>query len=95
MKEVITVIVIIYLIIANIVAIALTIKDKRAARRHQLRVPERVLFIAAALSGCVGMYVTMRIIHHKTKHPEFMIGIPAIFVAEILLVFVGFMLAKG
>lgn len=74
-----------YFIIANIVAVALTIHDKRAARMHTRRVRERTLFIAAALSGCVMVYLTMRIIHHKTKHPEFMIGIPAIFVAEVLI----------
>ncbi len=71
-----------YLLVMSIVAIAVTVHDKKAAKRHRRRVPERVLLILAALSGCVAMYVTMRVIHHKTLHPKFMIGIPIIFAME-------------
>ncbi|MBR2177453.1 MAG: DUF1294 domain-containing protein [Clostridia bacterium] len=71
-----------YMIIINITAIAVTIHDKRAAKRHRWRVSENTLLLIAALSGCVSMYITMRIIHHKTKHPKFMIGIPIIFILE-------------
>ena len=56
------------------------------ARKNRRRVPENTLLLTAALSGCIGMYLTMRIIHHKTKHPKFMIGIPVIFFLELLAV---------
>lgn len=68
----------------NVLAIYATIHDKNSSRKHKWRVPESTLLILAALSGCVGMYVTMHIIHHKTKKPKFMVGIPVIFVLEIL-----------
>lgn len=74
----------IYIVIINLIAIILTIHDKRAAVRHKWRVPESTLLITAALSGCIAMYMTMHIIHHKTRKKKFMIGIPVIFVFEVL-----------
>lgn len=82
MKEIL----ILYLIIINIIAIFVTIHDKNAARKHRWRVPESTLLMIATLSGCIAMYITMHIIRHKTKKPKFMIGIPVIFVLEILAV---------
>lgn len=73
-----------YGVIINIYAAAVTVHDKHAAKRHQRRVAEKTLLLLAAVSGCVTMYVTMLIIRHKTKHPKFMIGIPAIFLLEVL-----------
>ncbi len=77
----------VYLAVTNIVAIILTVSDKRRAERHKRRVPESVLLLWAALSGCIVMYITMRIVHHKTRKPKFMIGIPIIFVLECAAVF--------
>ncbi len=82
--DILKILLVLYIVVANIAAIAVTIHDKKAARKHQRRVPERTLLITAALSGCVSMYITMKIIHHKTKHPKFMLGIPAIFVLEVI-----------
>ncbi len=73
-----------YAVVINIAAAAVTVKDKKAAQKKRWRVPEKTLLILAALSGCITMYITMRIIHHKTKHPQFMIGIPVIFLCELL-----------
>ncbi len=77
-------IIIAYAVIINIFAAAITVHDKSAAKKHRRRVPEKTLFITAAMSGCVVMYITMHIIHHKTKHNKFMLGIPVIFLAEVL-----------
>lgn len=74
----------IYLIIINVISVVITVYDKRSAIKHKRRVPEKELMLAAALSGCLSMYVTMIIIHHKTRHPKFMIGIPVIFVLEVV-----------
>ena len=67
----------------NIAAAVVTIKDKEAAKHKKWRIPEKTLFIVAALSGCITMYITMHLIHHKTKHKRFMIGIPVIFICEV------------
>lgn len=77
-------VIIVYLAVMNIAAVAVTVHDKKAAQRKRYRVPEKTLLTLAALSGCVGMYITMKVIHHKTKHNKFMVGIPVIFVAEII-----------
>lgn len=81
-----------YLIITNIIAAAVTVYDKKAARKHKRRVPERTLLLTAAISGCVIMYVTMHIIRHKTKHPKFMLGIPVIFIAECAAFYLAYCL---
>lgn len=73
----------VYLAVTNIIAIVMTIHDKNAAKRKKRRVPERTLLLTATLSGCIGMYLTMKIIHHKTKKMKFMIGIPVIFIVEV------------
>ncbi len=84
MEKIFQIIGIVYVIVINIVAIWLTIHDKRASMQKKWRVPESTLLLVAALSGCVCMYLTMRVVHHKTQHPKFMIGIPAIFVLEVI-----------
>ena len=78
-------ILLIYLLAINLIGIALTIHDKRAAQRHRWRVPEATLLWGSALGGSVGMYAAMRLIHHKTQHRKFMWGIPAIFAAQVVL----------
>ncbi len=77
--------VIIYAVIINIIAVYITVYDKKAAQRDEWRISESTLLLTAALSGCAAMYITMRIIHHKTKHPKFMIGIPVIFILEVII----------
>lgn len=76
-----------YWAVTNIVAIILTVSDKRRAERHKRRIPENVLLLWAALSGCIVMYATMRLVHHKTRKPKFMVGIPIIFILECAAVF--------
>ena len=83
-------ILVVYLLIINLIAIVVTIIDKVLAIKNMWRIRERTLFAIAILGGSVGMYITMQIIRHKTKHLSFMIGIPIIFVCQCLLVFFAF-----
>lgn len=76
----------IYLFIASIVAVAATIHDKNAAGRGKWRVPERTLMTLGTLSGCAAMYCCMKLIHHKTRKPKFMVGLPVIFFLELAAV---------
>ena len=79
---------VVYLILINLIAIVVTIHDKRAAQRHRRRTPERTLMLIAALGGAPAMYITMHIIRHKTRKPLFMIGIPVIFLLELAIAWV-------
>ena len=75
----------IYLLVINFYAVVITVSDKKLAKSGARRVPEKKLFITAAL----GMYITMRKIRHKTLHKRFMIGIPLIMAAQcVLIIFV-------
>ena len=79
----------IYLLVINFYAVVITVSDKKLAKSGARRVPEKQLFITAALGGSLGMYITMRKIRHKTLHKRFMIGIPLIMAAQcVLIIFV-------
>lgn len=78
--------IIVYFVLINIFAFAITVIDKNKAKKGKWRIRESTLFAAAALGGSVTMLVTMKKIRHKTKHKSFMLGIPAIIVAQLLLV---------
>lgn len=85
----------IYLIFINIVAVVITIADKIKAEHNRWRIKEATLLIISALGGSVGMYITMKIIRHKTKKTKFMIGIPVIFIAEVFaVVLIAYLLSK-
>lgn len=73
-----------YLIIINILALIVTIHDKNAAQKQCRRVSERMLLFIAALGGSPAMYLTMLTISHKTRKPRFMIGIPVIFILQVV-----------
>ncbi|MBQ7828387.1 MAG: DUF1294 domain-containing protein [Clostridia bacterium] len=75
--------ILIYLGIMSLVSVIVTLWDKRVSKiPGRRRVPEKTLLTLSALGGSVAMYITMLMIRHKTKHPKFMIGIPAIIIAQ-------------
>ena len=77
-----------WLAIINVLSVAVCIFDKLQAKRGGWRISEKALFTLSLLGGAVGMYITMRIIRHKTRHWRFMIGLPLIIVLHIILCYV-------
>lgn len=75
----------IYFIIINIIAIIVTVYDKYCAQHNKWRVKESTLLLISCLGGSIFMYITMQIIHHKTKKLKFMLGIPLIIILQFLL----------
>ena len=81
-----------YLLIAtfavmSVVAATITCYDKKAARVGRWnRTPERVLMLIGFFSGSFAMYITMRIIHHKTLHKKFMVGLPIFMILHAALI---------
>lgn len=57
--------------------------DKRQSRNSGWRVPEKNLFITAAIGGSIGIWAGMYLYRHKTKHLSFVLGIPAIWLCQI------------
>lgn len=66
----------IYFVLIGIVAVAITVGDKSAAKKQKWRVPEATLMMIGLFGGALPMFVTMKTIRHKTKHMKFMIGLP-------------------
>ncbi|MGN0154437.1 MAG: DUF1294 domain-containing protein [Lachnospiraceae bacterium] len=87
MSEVGIKIIILYLIIVNVIGFVLMGIDKRKAIRHKWRIPESTLFLVAILGGSVGTWIGMYTFRHKTKHIQFVVGVPLIFVIQTGLVY--------
>lgn len=75
----------IYLLIINILAILVMGLDKRRARNQAWRIPEKTLFFLSIIGGSLGSVAGMYLFHHKTRHWYFVIGMPLILVAHIVL----------
>ena len=76
-----------YLICMNVAGFSSMGIDKKRAIRHQWRISEATLFLIALLGGSLGSIIGMRLFRHKTRHWYFVWGMPAIFFAELALVF--------
>lgn len=77
--------IIVFFLVINIVAVVFCVADKIKARKRMRRISEKTLFTVSFLGGAVGMYVTMLIIRHKTKHKRFMFGLPVIILLQIVI----------
>ena len=77
--------ILVYLLLINAAAFLLMLADKRKAQKNLWRIPEATLMLFAALGGSVGALAGMYTFRHKTKHPKFTIGVPAILIAQIAL----------
>ena len=75
----------IYLVVMNVLGVAVMWSDKRRARLHRWRIPEKVLFGVSLLGGSAGTWAGMYLFRHKTKHWYFKYGMPAILVVQVLL----------
>lgn len=75
-----------YLIFINVVAVIICIIDKLKAKIDGWRVSEKTLFIVSAIGGALGMYITMQLIRHKTKHNKFMVSLPIFIIVHIAII---------
>ncbi len=75
----------IYLAIMNIAAFLVMGMDKRRARNQGWRIPEKTLFLLSLLGGSLGSLAGMYLFRHKTRHWYFVLGMPLILVAHIVL----------
>lgn len=77
--------VLLYLLAVNLLLFAVMGIDKYKAKHQLWRIPERTLFVLAAIGGSLGGILGMRIFHHKTLHPQFRYGFPAILILQLIL----------
>lgn len=72
-----------YLSAVNLLTLVLMGLDKGKARRGARRIPEKTLFLTAAIGGSVGAIAGMFLFRHKTRHLSFVLGLPAILLAQL------------
>lgn len=80
-------IVLLAILIVNLLTLAIYGIDKWLAIKQKRRVPEKYLILLAVIGGSVGAWSGMLMFHHKTKKYLFSIGVPVIFVLQVVGVF--------
>ena len=73
-----------YLILINGIGLLAMGSDKRRAKKQNWRIPEKTLFGISLLGGSLGTWAGMYLFRHKTKHWYFVVGMPLIFVIQVL-----------
>ncbi|MDF2801251.1 MAG: hypothetical protein K0S61_1154 [Anaerocolumna sp.] len=84
------IIILIYLIIINVISLIVMGIDKKRAINGKWRISERNLFLYAIIGGSIGSIAGMKIFHHKTKHKQFIYGMPILLLLQIILGFLIF-----
>ena len=79
-----------YVVFINVWAFTMYGVDKYKAKHGLWRIPEAALLLVAAIGGSIGAWCGMQVFHHKTRKPKFSIGVPVIFVVEVVLLVYGF-----
>ena len=74
-----------YIVVINLVSFMMFGIDKYKARRGQWRISEATLLAMAAIGGSIGVWMGMKVWHHKTLHSKFRYGVPIILLVHIAL----------
>ena len=77
----------IYLLVINVLTFLIYGVDKWKAQRDKWRIPEDTLIWLAVAGGSVGALLGMNLFRHKTKHRKFFLGIPAILLVQLGLLY--------
>lgn len=77
-----------YLILINIIGLVVIFIDKKRAKSGHWRIKESTLLFLAAIGGSLGVLVSMKVFHHKTKKPKFYIGIPLIIILQVIMIYI-------
>lgn len=83
-------IIIYYLLTINLLTFVTYGIDKYKARHKHWRVREASLLLLAVLGGSPAALLAMHLFRHKTQHNKFRYGVPAILIAQVLLVVLAY-----
>lgn len=76
-------------VLTNLAAFGVMLQDKARARRTGARrISEGTLFFLAAMLGSAGVLLGMFVFRHKTRKWRFIVGIPALLVQNLALLYV-------
>ena len=79
-------------VIMNVISFFLMRYDKQCAKTGRRRVPEKTLFLVAALFGALGGTAAMWLFRHKTKHWYFKLFFPLMLVIQMAVI--GYVMVK-
>ncbi|MCH5209891.1 MAG: DUF1294 domain-containing protein [Oscillospiraceae bacterium] len=77
--------VIAFLLIMNICAFCMFARDKSLAKRRERRISEKKLMRVCFFGGAIGGIIGMNAFRHKTLKKKFSIGVPILFVLQLIL----------
>ena len=72
-------------LIINLVGSFMMMIDKYNAIHKKKRISEKTLILTSCFGGALLMWITMYLIHHKTKHLHFVILFPLFTVLHLLI----------
>lgn len=73
-----------YIITINIFGFIIMFIDKERAIYNEWRVKEKTLMLISFFGGSIGIFGGMHFFRHKTKHLKFTLGVPCIFIIELI-----------
>jgi uncharacterized membrane protein YsdA (DUF1294 family) len=74
-----------YVLVINVSLFTMMGLDKRRSKKGSWRIQEKKLWTFAALGGAFGGWIGMNVFRHKTKHPSFKYGLPALSLLYIVV----------
>ncbi len=80
-------ILLIYFLIVNSFTFLIAGYDKYLAVKNKRRIPEKTLFALGIFGGSVGLLLAMLIFKHKTSKSSFIVKFSAIFLIQIMVVY--------
>jgi uncharacterized membrane protein YsdA (DUF1294 family) len=85
-----------FFVFMNLLAVLVMYIDKRKSRKEgSERVSEGLLFFLATVFGSVGVFFGMFTFRHKTRKWYFLLGIPLLFLENMALLYVIYLLLRG
>lgn len=79
--------ILIYLAVISVVTFVTYGVDKYKAKHNKWRISEAMLLLLAALGGSVAALLAMFVFRHKTKHTKFVMGVPAILILQLAIIY--------
>ena len=72
-REIVVICITIWSLIASLYTFFAFARDKRAARRHRRRTPERHLHALELIGGFPGAWLAILLLRHKSSKPSFLV----------------------
>ena len=72
-REIVVICIVIWFLIASVHTFFAFARDKRAARRHRRRTPERHLHVLELIGGFPGAWLAILLLRHKSSKPSFLV----------------------